>query len=306
MHCLWIEIIEIGVMIGESAAPVEVTPEMVANDITPEILKNRELFLNVIERKFLKALEKKEEANAKFSKTDYEGAIQSYREGLLLISFENFQYIDSPEVRANILDLFKKMLNNTSQCFIAMERWDDALEVCDKVTKLDPSELKSYYRAGLCLRNMGKLRESYARLEKGSELAKSVNITINPEYITLKNEIAKQIKEDREKEKVMYQGMFEGKKPTQGKPGHHKHPGKHPLLFPLVGGISGACTYFALQALPATQSLKEEDKVAISAGVGTGLGGLSTSESTAVKVLSAGSVLAGLGFLAYRLMQKGN
>ena len=283
---------------------LEVTPEMVNQDITPDIADNKELFLRVIEQKFLKALEKKEEANEKYTKRNYPGAIQAYREGLLLISFENFKHIENEEVRQKILDLFKKMLSNTSQCFIAMERWDEALEVCDKVTKLDPKELKSYFRAGICLKNMGKLHDSFAILEAGSQLARSVNLTISPEYIVLKNDIAKQIKEDREKGKEMFKDMFSGdKKKAASKTSDHSKSNKH-LLFPLVGGISGICTYLALQALPASTNIPDEEKVAISAGVGTGLGGLSASESTAVRVISAGSVIAGLGYLAYKVFKK--
>lgn len=280
--------------------PREITTEMVTTDITAEIKADPTFFLRVIEQKFLYALERKELGNEKFRRQDYQGAIQNYKEGLIAISFENFKDIDSAPIRDKIIDVFSKMLNNIGQCFIALEKWDEALDVCDKVRKLDPNDLKSYYRAGLCLKNLGKLRESYAVLEEGSKMAKSVNVAITPDYVTLKNQIAKQINEDRAKEKEMYGNLFnKGQKPkVQQQPS-----GGNGLFFPFVTGFGGMCSYFALNAFPATKGIKDEEKIAISCSVGAGLGGIVSADKPVVKVLSAGAIAGGLGWLAYRFYE---
>lgn len=282
-------------------SPIEITIDMVRNDVTPEIKSNPTLFLRVIEQKFLYALEKKEEGNERYKRKEYQTAIISYKEGLLVISFENFKDIDSVEIRAKIIDVFSKMLNNVSQCFIALERWDEALDVCDKVMRLDPADLKSYYRAGLCLKNQGRLKESFARLEEGSKMAKSVNLSVTPEYVTLKNEIAKQITEDLKKEKEMYGRIFNPNTPKAGVA--NKSSFRNPIFFPIVSGLGGVCSYFAMNAWPPTQSLKEEEKIAVSASVGAGLGGMASSDRGIFKVLSFGAVLGGAGYVAYKVFE---
>jgi tetratricopeptide (TPR) repeat protein len=279
----------------------EVTPEMIHEEITAEIRADPDLFLRVIEQKLLFAVEKKEEGNRKYGNRDYQGAILAYKEGLLAIKFENFKDVESPLTRDKIIDVFSKMLNNIAQCFIALERWEEALDVCDKVRKLDPNDLKSYYRAGLCLKNLGKLRDSFAILEEGSKMARSVNATMTPDYVSLKNDIAKQINEDRQKQKEMFGGMFQKGQKTKTEDTPAKNSSG--LFFPVVTGFGGVCSYLALNAFPGTKAIRDEEKIAISCSVGAGLGGIASTNKPALKALSVGAIAGGLGWLAYRFYE---
>lgn len=285
---------------NESIA-TDIDIDMIKNDVTPEIKADPSLFLRVIEQKFLYALEKKEQGNEKYKKKEYQAAITHYKEGLLVISFENFKDIESVEIRAKIIEVFSKMLNNVSQCFIALERWDEALDVCDKVMRLDPADLKSYYRAGVCLKNQGKLKESFARLEEGSKMAKSVNLNVSPEYVSLKNELAKEIQEDLKKQKEMYGRIFTPKSAAQ--PVATKSAFRNPAFFPIISGLGGVCSYLAMNAWQPTQNFKDEEKFAVSASVGAGLGGLAASERGTFKLLSLGALLGGAGYVAYKVFE---
>lgn len=287
---------------------VQVTEDMINADLTESVIGNIELFYKVIDAKYKRAFEKKEEANNLYNAKNYKQALQTYKEGLVLISFDNVRHITNPTIRADILDLFSKMLNNVGQCFIALEKWDEALDVCEKVAQLNPAELKSYYRAGLCLMNMGKLKESYLKLEEGTKMAGQFNVEISPEYKKLKYEISKQYNEDLAKQREMYARVL-GKDPR-------KNDGKDAdavakaqsysffrssVHFTFFAAIAAGTVFGGLEAYPATKQLAVEEKLVICGAAGTGLAGLVVPEKLKNKILLVSTIGAAAGFLLYTL-----
>jgi tetratricopeptide (TPR) repeat protein len=293
---------------AEEQRQVEVTEEMINADLTESTINNIELFYRVIDCKYKRALEKKDEGNKHYSAKDYKLALQIYKEGLILISFDNVRHIQNPSIRAEILDLFTKMLNNVAQCFIALEKYDEALDVCEKVSQLNPAELKSYYRAGLCLRNMGKLKESYLKLEEGTKIASQFNVEITPEYRKLKYEISKQYNEDIDKQREMYARVF-GKDPQkkEGKPQgpDAKDQGsslfRSSVHFTLFAAIAAGTVFGGLEAFPLTKQLDIEEKLMICGAAGSGLAGLVVPEKVQNKIMIVSTIGAAVGFLFYTL-----
>ena len=289
-------------------AELEVTEDLINADLSESVIGNIELFYKVIDAKYRRALEKKEEANAMFLAKNHKQALQTYKEGLILISFDNVRHITNPSIRADILDLFSKMLNNVGQCFIALEKWDEALDVCEKVSQLNPAELKSYYRAGLCLKHMGKLKESYLKLEEGSKIASQFNVEISPEYRKLKYEISKQYNEDLDKQRQMYARVL-GNDPQKTNPKPTDPAGtprsgsffRSSVHFSLFAALAAGAVFGGLEAFPSTQLLPLEEKLMICGAAGSGVAGLVVPEKLSSKVLLFSTVSAAAGFLYYSL-----
>lgn len=286
-----------------------ITEEMILSEIKEDVKKDQILFLKLLEKKYSRSLEKKSQGNKYFSANEYKQALNAYREGLGIIGFEHFVDITNPVLRKDILDLFAKLLNNASQCYIALEKWDEALSMCSEVIKLDPNELKSYFRAGKCLKNLGRLQESFARLDEGSKLAQSRNLSLSPEYIAFKNEVAREINQVNLKQKEMYQCMFD-KNGAQKKKELivkqqkiEEQTNLSPVYFGLFSAMSGVLSYFVLQSTPPGRMLQEKQKIAISTAVGGVVGGIASTENKVCLGLSALGILSGVGFLAMKALK---
>lgn len=281
----------------------EITPEMINSELSDDIQTDPLLFVRVLEQKKLRAEELKLEGDEHFKRKDFKSAIELYKDSYNIISVKDYNIIDSRHrIKQEILDLTKRLLKNASQCYIGLEKWDEGLEMCKVVNKIDPNDLKTYYRAGLCLKNKGKLEESYAKLEEGTKVVSTEKM--DPLYIKLKNEVAKQLIEDRKKQKEMFSRVL-GQKSVEVLPEEPASSiGTESLRFALLGGIMGGISYLALQSLPEARCLKEEEKIAISSAVGSGIGGLSVSKRTSLKFASATAIFGGLGWFAYKFLKE--
>ena len=85
--------------------------------------------------------EAKEYADGYFKNEDYLKAIEQYLKAHDIIISNQL----------NLKRIEVTILSNTAMCFMKMNKYEDALEFCDKALKVDVDHVKSLFRKGKCL-----------------------------------------------------------------------------------------------------------------------------------------------------------
>jgi tetratricopeptide (TPR) repeat protein len=106
----------------------------------------------------------KSEGNTLFKKGDYSGALAKY-----LRAKENAAAV--PAGTAGGADALLAVRNNLAQCYLKMERWDDALCMCDEVLRTDHKSIKTLYRRGCALAAKGQHQDALSDLKRAAALA---------------------------------------------------------------------------------------------------------------------------------------
>ncbi|KAK8718705.1 hypothetical protein OTU49_014529, partial [Cherax quadricarinatus] len=132
---------------------------------------------NVLE-KLVKAKEFKQNGNNHFKQKEVKKAIQNYHRGLMyvkgmnqdinptkLLSKRQSTPVVSQEVRDEIAALSADLHNNIAACLLKQEpvRYERVIECCEEVTKLQPDNVKGWYRLGFAhfnLRNYDTAKEA--------------------------------------------------------------------------------------------------------------------------------------------------
>lgn len=269
-----------------------ITEEMIQGSITEGIRQDPELFGRVMEAKYLRACEKMEEGRRRFVLGNNKGAIKSYSEGIQCVHFDNTQDLGRSSLKPKLLEVFKALLEDIGQTFIASERWDEGLEVCERCIKLDLSDLKTYYQAGMCLKKIGKLNESFARLEEGSKLAQSYNMDLDDQYKSLKGNVEEELKQLKQAANAQ---------PTPNQKEKKMGCKTRFFMFTILSGFGGTAAFVGLSRHPLTKGLSERHRMAAACGLGTGFGAMATSEGWGYRILGGIIVLSAAGFVAFKL-----
>ena len=98
--------------------------------------------------------EKREEGNALFSKKKFKEAIVKYAEGLAADPYD------------------AKLYSNRSASFLALGRWREAKEDAEECTKLDPSQVKGWFRLGKASVMLEDFEAAFDACDKGGALVK--------------------------------------------------------------------------------------------------------------------------------------
>jgi len=148
----------------------------------------------------------RELGNARFREQRFADAVRYYFKAKRFLptgpaQYEPVQEGDHEGARARACAI--AVSSNAALCKLKLGDFDSSANICDGVLRLDPQNVKAWFRKALALRGQGEEEEAEAALRKALEL--------DPKDAAVQKElaaIAKQRKTEKEKEKRLAQKMF--------------------------------------------------------------------------------------------------
>lgn len=161
-----------------------------------------------LEKSKARAEEHRQAGNTKFKEGDFSRAIKRYDLALeILKTFIKRAKKADPnyEIETEIAEQMKPVLQNTALCCLKVNPIDPskALERCEEALDLDPNSAKAHLYKGRALEKLGVLDEAEFELVEACKLL--------PKDAAIRTDLArirKIIKDGKEKEKGIYNGMF--------------------------------------------------------------------------------------------------
>eukprot|EP01098_Paradermamoeba_levis_P015208 TRINITY_DN7592_c0_g1_i1.p1 TRINITY_DN7592_c0_g1~~TRINITY_DN7592_c0_g1_i1.p1 ORF type:complete len:784 (+),score=306.59 TRINITY_DN7592_c0_g1_i1:93-2354(+) len=147
------------------------------------------------------AQKKKLQGNQVFKEYDYAEAAGYYAQAL---SYIEDLYKPTEEQQKEVRELKISLLLNISACFLKLNKFARAIENCKKVIELDPTNIKALFRRAQANIKLKDLDAAMNDLKEANKLEPS-----NNDVVKELNSVKKLIQEEKEKEKKMYQKMFE-------------------------------------------------------------------------------------------------
>jgi tetratricopeptide (TPR) repeat protein len=102
-----------------------------------------------------------------------------------------------PEVKEKISKLIVLTWSNMSACYLKLEQYDKALDMCDKVIKQDPKNAKALFRKGQALSHLNVLDSALQTLKSAAQIEPS-DIGIRQEIQKVKEKLTELDRKSRE------------------------------------------------------------------------------------------------------------
>ena len=128
--------------------------------------------------------ELKEKGNEFFKRGDHNEAYKLYTQAIQLASTD--ASVDQSQLHI--------IYANRAASLLSLERFQEALDDCDKVIELDPKFTKAYLRKALALRGLGQLTKALEVVEAGLEIDKNPKAVAVPELLQVKNSLRGELK----------------------------------------------------------------------------------------------------------------
>ena len=158
------------------------------------------------------AKKKKERGNEKMVKKEYASALVAYDKGLDvldMVSVSDREDVDEDEkeMRREAKTLKTTLKLNRCQCLLNLERYQDALEACNEVIRMDPRNVKAVYRRGLSRMHLGDYEQAETELSRSMD--SYTQLKENKELNMLLERIRREHRLFLKKEKQVYAKMFQ-------------------------------------------------------------------------------------------------
>ncbi|KAH8585199.1 TPR domains [Cryptosporidium sp. chipmunk genotype I] len=97
------------------------------------------------------------EGKASFEKQDYELSYTRYTQGVELLCWVRGSDQESESLR---IEMYKKFLKNQALLALKLGKYNDSIQSCNKVLKIDECDEKSLFRRGECYMMLGRFQEA--------------------------------------------------------------------------------------------------------------------------------------------------
>lgn len=147
----------------------------------------------------------KDQGNEAYKKGDYAAAVDLYTQAI--------------EAGGEDLHL---VYSNRAAALLAQERFEDALQDCDRVLELNPTFMKGYLRKSMALKGLGRKREALQVAKQGLALENTTNVASAagvPELTKLSKTIEKEI--------ILAKSKFSSKSPKEAQEMLQDYNDKH-------------------------------------------------------------------------------
>ena len=143
----------------------------------------------------------KDAGNSSFKRDEYAEAGKRYQEGIVILNDyqKNKENLADDDVKTLLVSLH----GNNAMVLMKLENWNAAIVSATEVLKVEKNNIKSLFRRGVSYHKVGFLEESKTDLIYLLELD-SKNSAASKELI----QVMKDIKENKQKEKVVFSNMF--------------------------------------------------------------------------------------------------
>ena len=128
--------------------------------------------------------ELKEKGNEFFKRGDHQEAYKLYTQALELA--EKDESVDKSQLHL--------IYSNRAATLLSLERYQEALEDCEKVLALDPKFLKGHLRKAMALNKLGQLNKALEAAEAGLAIDKNPKTVAVPELLNLVKSIRAELK----------------------------------------------------------------------------------------------------------------
>jgi len=143
----------------------------------------------------------KNEGNKLYASQDYERALKKYKKSLEFFQHDS-DLKDEEKVKAKEIKV--PCYLNTAVCLMRTKKFKEAIENCTKALEIEKDNVKALFRRGTCYSEVNEWEASKKDLNRALELEPE-NKDAKRELILLKNKI----KDQNQKDKKIYAGMFE-------------------------------------------------------------------------------------------------
>lgn len=290
---------------GQNLEDFVVTPEM-ANEtkFSEDIVNEPSKFSAIVASKVRHSQQHKDKGAVYFRKESYSEALNQFSLARGFACVEQLNQLKDPQLEAQASDLFRKCSGNIAQCYMKLEKWESALEVIREILTYDLSDAKNFYRAGKCLQQLGKFKEAYDILDSGARIMReSYQQELSREFIELKNEVARELNQQQKELRELYKGALSPskKEPIECAFPSIKQTSAATKEDPLLGIAAGVASVVALDKYRSDLSIDTPEILATGALLGCGLVGYSLSQGKTTKIASLSTLLAGIGFIGYKI-----
>jgi tetratricopeptide (TPR) repeat protein len=142
--------------------------------------------------------ELKEKGNEAFKRGEHEEAYRLYTQAIELATLDAAESVSTnKEENAgnNAQDSGLHLLfSNRAATLLALERYEEALQDCDKVLEIDPKFMKGYLRKSMALKALGRKREALEVAKVGLKLDSNPKSVGVPELTKLAHTIQGEMK----------------------------------------------------------------------------------------------------------------
>ena len=144
----------------------------------------------------------KDAGNSAFKRDDFTEAGKRYSDGILLL--DGYTKSDEGSVGSGEINAMRTSLHgNNAMVFMKVENWNSAIFSATAVLKLEKKNVKALFRRGLSYHKLGFLEESKSDLMYLLEID-TTNAPASKELA----QVLKDIKENKQKEKLAFSKMF--------------------------------------------------------------------------------------------------
>jgi len=146
----------------------------------------------------------KEEGNAMFSSGDYKGAKSTYYEAIARLEQLALREKPGSEEVKELEEVKVPLLLNYALCLMKAQEYYAAIEHLSTVLKIEPENVKGYFRRGICHGKVGDFEQGREDLYKAENLDETLKKNVMTELKLLSEYESIAVAKERERTKKMF------------------------------------------------------------------------------------------------------